>query len=105
MNKQNLNTDNRNVKALDWSGHATKRMQQRGLRNQDVELVIRCGTPVNRDGILLRNRDIQREIAARKAEIQALERLKGVKVVVSEEGKIITVLHASSKHQKWITRH
>ncbi len=87
------------------SKHAVQRMQQRGLRNQDIELVMRCGTPVNRDGILLRNKDIQREIAARKAEIQALERLNGVKVVVSKEGKIITVVHASREHQKWITRH
>lgn len=73
---QKLNTDSGNIKAPDWSGHAAKRLQQRGFRSQDIELVMLCGTPVNREGILLRNRDIQREIAARKAQIQALERLK-----------------------------
>ncbi len=86
------------------SKHVEKRMQQRGLSKIDIDFVMRYGTSVKREGVLLCKKDVNREIAARKADIQRLERLSGVKIVV-DDGTVITALHASSKHQKWITRY
>ncbi len=81
---------------LDFSKHAARRVRQRGLRDRDVELVVECGTPVAGDGIVLLESDAQREIARRKREIQAFERLRGCKLVVSE-GTIITCYHTGRR--------
>jgi hypothetical protein len=81
------------VEPLDFSKHAARRVRQRGLRDRDVRLVIECRTPVAGDGIVLLESDARREIARRKREIQARERLRGCKVVICE-GTIVTCYHA-----------
>ena len=86
------------------SNHAQSRIQQRGIKKRDLKLIIRGGTLVAKDGILMRRKDIQREIAIRKAEIQALEKLDGTKIVMSEDGTIITVIRTSKSHQKWLNQ-
>ena len=77
---------------LVFSRHAARRVRQRGLRDRDVELVLDHGTPVAGDGVILLNRDAEREITRRKKEIQALDRLRGCKVVLSD-GTIVTCYH------------
>ena len=85
------------------SAHATQRMQQRGIRERDVDLILNCGTQIGGDSILLSDKDAAREIERRKHEIQALERLRGCKVVVSE-GVVVTCYHTQTKHLKKLLR-
>ncbi len=84
------------VLGLAFSKHAGRRIRQRGLRERDVDLVVRCGTEVGRDTIALLDADVEREIASRKHEIQALERLRSCRVVVCD-GTIVTCYHARAK--------
>ena len=81
------------------SDHATQRMQQRGIRERDVDLVLNGGTQIDEASILLSDRDAAREIERRNQEIQALERLRGCKIVISE-GVLVTCYHTRSKHLK-----
>ena len=69
--------------------HGETRMRQRGMRNGDADLILAYGTQIEDGAWLLRERDVRREIEARKREIKALERLENRKVVVSG-GCIVT---------------
>ena len=77
------------------TNHATTRMQQRGLRHEDMALLLETATQVSPDAYLLTETDAEREIAVRKNEIQRLERLKGRKIVV--DGGVILTQYPSSK--------
>lgn len=79
--------------------HAEMRMRQRGLRDDDLRLLLKTASQVSPDAYMLTERDAACEIAIRKREIQSLERLKGCKVVV-EDGTIITCYRAHRKNQK-----
>ena len=70
---------------MSWSRHATQRMNQRGLRKTDIDLILRCGTPITRDRIQLRRTDVADAIAEHRREIQRLERLRDRTVVVRED--------------------
>ena len=87
------------------SNHAERRMQQRGIRETDLDLIRRYGTHIEDDDevILLTNTDTTKEILKRKWEIQALERLRGCKVVISQ-GNILTVYRTTLKHRKYAMR-
>ena len=84
--------------------HAAVRMRQRGLRDDDMSLLLRAASQVSPDVYMLTERDTAREIARRKSEIQSLERLNGCKVVV-EQGCIVTCYHAGKKNRKKTLRH
>ena len=73
------------MSGLVYSNHARSRMQQRGLRRRDVELIVDFGTRVSDDAYILRRQDVDREIERRRREIQALSRLQGRKVVVAAD--------------------
>ena len=90
--------------AIRYSNHAGQRMQQRGFRKQDIDLLLKCGTHIDDTSVLLSDKDAAREIARRKHEIQALERLRGSKVVISE-GVLVTCYHVPGKHLKKAIRH
>lgn len=79
-----------------WSltNHAGVRLRQRGLRETDIDLVMACGTDAPGGRVILRRRDVAREIAACKRRIQTLERLSGC-TVVCEEDAIVTCYHAT----------
>ncbi len=78
--------------------HAGRRMQQRGLREPDVQLVRACGTAGPYGRTVLLDRDIDREIRECKQRIQSLERLRGC-VVVSEDGVVVTAVLSHDKGQ------
>ena len=84
------------MSSLVYSNHARTRMQQRGLRERDVELIVDLivdlGTRVSEDAYILRRQDIDREIELRRREIQALSRLRGRKVVVAAD-TVVTGYH------------
>ena len=88
---------------ITYSNHACQRMQQRGFRERDIDLLMTCGTQIYDDSILLSDKDAAREIERRKHEIQALERLRGCRVVISE-GVVVTCYHAHTKHLKKVLR-
>jgi hypothetical protein len=77
------------------SRHAEKRLNQRGIRSHDVDLLLNSATRVAQDAYLLTNGDVEREIVRRKKEIQQLERLRGLKLVV--EGDILVTAYRSKK--------
>ena len=76
-------------------------MNQRGIRNSDVDMIRGIGTHLEDDGesFLLTDKDVSREIAVRKREIQALERLRGCQVVMT--GNVVrTAYHTTDKYRK-----
>jgi len=91
------------MEGISYSQHATVRMQQRGFREADIDLVMTCGAQIDSDSILLRDKDAAREIERRKHEIQALERLRGCRLVISE-GVFVTCYHTHTKHLKKLLR-
>jgi hypothetical protein len=79
--------------------HAKTRMRQRGLKDEDLRLLLSSASAIDRDAYLLTDRDAAREIARRKREIQSLERLRGVKVVMVGD-TIVTCYHTDREAQK-----
>jgi len=43
---------------LNFTHHALARARQRGFRENDAEIVYRLGTPVDKDAVLLTNKDV-----------------------------------------------
>jgi len=80
------------VSNLEYSNHARARMQQRGLRERDVELIVDFGTRVSEDAYILRRQDVDREIELPRRDIQALRRLRGCKVVIAAD-TVVTGYH------------
>ena len=85
--------------AIAYSSHAKMRMRQRGIRNRDITLILECGTRIDDETWLMRDRDVRREIETRKREIQALERLASKKVVMRDE-QVVTAYSSRPDDQK-----
>ncbi len=79
--------------------HAERRLNQRGIRPRDVDLLLNSATQVSPDAYLLTNSDVDREILRRKQEIQQLERLRGIKLVVEGE-TLITAYRSKESDQR-----
>lgn len=84
------------------STHAQKRMQQRGLTMDDIELVMQFGTEAG-DGIYMRAKDIKRAESEFKKLISQLQRLSG-KYVIIQGDTIVTTYHPSERRKKKILR-
>ena len=84
---------------ITYSSHAETRMQQRGIRKTDIPIILACGTQVDDETYFMSNRDANREIEARKREIQALSRLVNRKVVI-RDGRVITAYPSNPSDQK-----
>ena len=67
--------------------HAEQRMQQRGVRRGDLEVILQVGTPTD-DGVILTNRDVAAQLAAHQREISLLKRLKGTAVFTAGDHAI-----------------
>jgi hypothetical protein len=74
-------------------------MRQRGRRNVDVDLILRCGTPIGEDVYFLSGKDVAREIERRKHEIQYLERNRNRKLVVADD-TVVTCYRSKESDQK-----
>lgn len=83
----------------DLTMHARMRMRQRGVRDEDLRLLLNAASQVAPDAYMLTERDAAREIAKRKREIQKLERLRGFKLVV-EDGSVVTCYAACRENLK-----
>ncbi len=89
-----------------YTNHGEKRANQRGFRRSDVELIRRCGTPVEdrqAEVYLLRNKDVEQEISTLKQQIQRLERMRGCKVVFADN-QLVTIYKTSRTHEKTLLR-
>ncbi len=106
------------------SRHASIRMNQRGLRRKDLELITQCGTWTGDNEVFLSNRDVRSQIAQLKKElgsilradskmhgklksikqrIQDLERLSGCKVILIGDW-VASCYRTNKRHQKQILR-
>ena len=89
---------------LSYSNHAVARIQQRGMRNKDIEMVLNVGTALDDDSIVLLNSDVEREVNKRKKEIAVLERLRSVRVVLGVDDIVITAYKTDRKVEKSLLR-
>jgi len=92
--------------SIRYSKHGQRRANQRGFRVIDVEMIRRYGILVpdrQAEVYLLRNKDVEREISARKKEIQRLEHMRGCEMVIANN-HLVTVLHTSRRHEKTLLR-
>lgn len=80
--------------------HALSRLQQRGRRTQDIDLILRYGTIAKSDGIILLKKDVDNALRDLKALAKRLQRLTNWKVVLKGQ-TIITVYCTSRRHQKY----
>ena len=79
--------------------HAVKRMNQRGIRNPDIDLLLASADQVAPDAYLMTDVITDQEIERRKREIQQLERLRG-KTFIVEGAAVVTAYHAQRRDQK-----
>lgn len=84
--------------AIAYTRHAETRMRQRGIRSGDITLILECGTQIDDETWLMRDRDVRREIERRKREIQTLGRLASKKVVM--RGKQIVTAYPSQPEDR-----
>lgn len=81
--------------------HANIRCQQRGIKPQLLEIIMQFGEksimPGGASGYFLKKKSINRMTCeyreCNKKMVQMLDRLKGVQVVESQDGMIITAYH------------
>lgn len=74
-------------------------MRQRGMRDDDLRLLLATATQVAPDAYILTDADVTREINHRKREIEGLERLRNRKVVV-DGATVITCYPSRPKDQR-----
>ena len=84
--------------------HAATRMKQRGLFYKDVELIFKFGTDIGRDRIMLTRKDAATITEELKRMIATVNRLTD-KVIVVEEGRLITAYHRSKAIQPYCSKH
>ncbi|MDV7145636.1 hypothetical protein R3X27_23380 [Tropicimonas sp. TH_r6] len=85
--------------SLTLSRHAEARMRQRGLRDDDLSLVLEVASAVTSNAFILTDKDVTNEIRRLKRRIQRVERLRGTKVVVAED-TVVTAYHSNPRDQR-----
>jgi len=79
------------------SKHGEERMNQRGFRKRDLDLLLRYGHGC-RDGVLLDKQATNQAVRQLKREISDLERLSGTFLVL--QGGEVTTLYRASKGKR-----
>lgn len=87
---------------MNLSFHARQRLQQRGLTELDINLILAHGTET-RDGYYLRRKDVREAEKALKKLIDQINRLVG-NYVVFDGDTIITAYHPGKKTEKRVLR-
>lgn len=88
---------------IEMSPHAAQRFAQRGLTLTDAELILELGSEVE-GGFLVRNQDlsaIERDLITY---LNRIRRLRGKRLVVGGDGKIVTGYHADRRKQRALLR-
>lgn len=84
---------------LVYTRHAEARMQQRGTRTGDEELVLEFGTQIDDETWLLLDRDVKQAMVDMKRTMQRLSRLSCRKVVLRGD-RVITSYQSRPGDQK-----
>jgi hypothetical protein len=79
-------------------------MNQRGMRKEDIELLLMLGTTIDDDSVLLLDKDVDREIKKLKRKIEILQRMRGSRVVVDDD-RVVTTYRPTRKFEKKLLRH
>lgn len=82
--------------------HAQQRFQQRGLKSEDLDLIVKHGTEIT-DGYFLRRTDVQAVEQSLKRLIERLYKLEG-RFVVVEGNDVITTYNPTRKKKQRILR-
>jgi len=82
--------------------HAIQRMTQRGLKPDDLDLIMLIGTEVE-GGYLVRSRDRQAAESELKRLLKQVRRLDGTRLVV-ESGTVVTAYRAGRKTERRLVR-
>ena len=82
-----------------FCAHAQARLRQRGRCTQDVDLILRYGTHIKGNGIILRKKDVDDTLRDLRALSERLQRLTNWKVILAGE-EIVTIYRAGRRHQK-----
>ena len=77
--------------------HAEQRIRQRGLKEDDLSMLLECSSAIDREVLQLLDGDVEREITKRKREIRQLERLRGCQVVVA--GRVVVTAYRPSRRR------
>ena len=83
---------------MNLSIHAQQRLQQRGLSESDIDLILTHGTQTH-DGYYLRQKDVKEVEQELRKVITRLTRLAG-KFVVVDGDTVITAYHPGKKKGK-----
>ena len=87
--------------------HGQQRINQRGFKREDLDLVRRCGIQLDdrsAEVYFLRDKDVEDGIKNLKRQIQNLERMRGCKVVFNSDNDLITAHHTTRETQKKLLR-
>ncbi|ESQ09881.1 MAG TPA: hypothetical protein DDY14_06640 [Chromatiaceae bacterium] len=85
------------------TNHARTRMTQRGIRERDTDLILRIGTAIDAESVYVLDKDVDREVRLLKQQIDAVERLRGIRAVLAEN-TVLTVYRASPRTERRLLR-
>ncbi|WP_275096189.1 hypothetical protein [Sedimenticola hydrogenitrophicus] len=85
------------------SMHIQQRLRQRGVKEDDLALVCDVGETFS-DGYMMTKRAVSEEISRLKAEIQRLEKLKGV-MVIEQRNTLVTVYRPNHTKCRLVLEH
>lgn len=85
--------------AFGVSKHADGRMQQRGIRRRDIDLILLWGTSVDDGGILLRHRDVDDAIRQGERDVDGLRRACGAWAVYRDD-MVVTCYRPTRKETR-----
>lgn len=78
--------------------HAQARLQQRGLKLQDIELIGQYGEYVDK-GILMTTDAVDEALASLKRRMKRLEKLRG-RLLITDGDTVVTIYRATDKQTK-----
>jgi hypothetical protein len=81
------------------TAHAAARVRQRGFRERDISVLLLCGSNMEDGTLMMTDRDVEREIEARRKQIALLERLRGMTAVVAG-GSVVTVYRNTRRYRR-----
>ena len=90
--------EDRSGKRLNLSKHAEERVQQRGFKPSDLELIFEYGTHTN-ESTVLRKKDVEEAASRLKHDINRLYRLAGSAVIV-QDNTILSIYRPSKAKRR-----
>lgn len=84
---------------VDLTRHAIERCQQRGIKENDIDLIAEYGTPTP-EGILLTGKDILKFEQESKKILNRLQKLKDIFLATTDDDLVKTVFRATRKQRR-----